>query len=191
MTLATWWRGDTLPELPSVPALHVEQSGNVQLLTQVSNQQTSAIVARMEAAHVAYVARLGETPVAYGWVALRQGGIDEFQLTFTVPGANRYLWDFVTLPAWRGRGVYPALLQAIITLESVKAERFWIMYEPNNYTSERGIQRAGFSRVADTACDGARIVGLFAPNTERAQAGAQLLGVPLLVDQVRGQYTVC
>lgn len=38
---------------------------------------------------------------------------------FAVPQADRYLWNFVTLPTYRGRGIYPRLLDAIVDAESV------------------------------------------------------------------------
>jgi hypothetical protein len=35
------------------------------------------------------------------------------------------------------------------------------------------------------------VIGLLAPDTERAQAGAQLLGVLMLDNAARSHYTVC
>jgi hypothetical protein len=64
-----------------------------------------------------------------------------------VDAAASYLWNFVTLPAFRGRGIYPRLLEAIIEAESVEAETFWIAYAPENHASAAGIHKAGFRTV--------------------------------------------
>ncbi len=58
--------------------------------------------------------------------------------------SDRALWDFVTFEAWRGRGIYPLLLQAILRTEQSEAERFWIGHRADNDASKRGILKAGF-----------------------------------------------
>mgnify|MGYP001359646024 CR=1 FL=1 len=117
--------------------------------------------------------------MGWGWVATREAEISELGLTIALPPGNRYLWDFVTRPAWRGRGIYPSLLQAIVAREG--ATRYWIGYDEGNLASARGVARAGFVRVGSVlrAGDG----GLaFAPDgpPERARAAARLLGLPVV-----------
>jgi GNAT superfamily N-acetyltransferase len=86
-------------------------------------------------------------PAAYGWSATGPAEIGGLALSFTVPPAERYLWDFVTLPAYRGRGLYPLLLQEILQRQMVEAEWFWIGHEPDNRASRSGILKAGFRLV--------------------------------------------
>jgi GNAT superfamily N-acetyltransferase len=57
------------------------------------------------------------------------------------------LWDFATLPAWRGRGIYPRLLQAVLAAEQGVAQRFWIGHTAENAASQHGIVKAGFQLV--------------------------------------------
>lgn len=71
-----------------------------------------------------------------------------------MPPSNRYLRDFATLPAWRGRGIYPRLLQAIVQQEVSDTSRFWILHQIANVASANGIRKAGFGLVAETCSVG-------------------------------------
>jgi hypothetical protein len=131
--------------------------------------------------HRAYVATLDGVPASYGWVATGDVSLGELDLTFTLPERERYLWDFGTLPAFRGKGMYPRLLGAIRMQEQAEADRLWIIYAPENLPSGVGIGRAGFETVADLSFTpegqaAVRPVGAFV----RARRAAQLLGLPIV-----------
>lgn len=176
MSLLTWWRTDTLPQLSLTTKLSVQPSENVELLATVARLHTEVVHARMAAQHIPYVAFFETLPVAYGWVAYRQASIGELRHAFRIPSGERYLWDFATLPPWRGRGIYPRLLQAIVTQEY--AERFWIIHVPENEASARGIRKAGFQPVGLLSFRADGRPGLAkSPMSIRAQTGAELLGV--------------
>ena len=49
-----------------------------------------------------------------------------------------------TRPAWRGRGIYPWLLQEAVLRLKAPGARIWILSEPDNPASRRGILKAGF-----------------------------------------------
>jgi hypothetical protein len=102
-------------------------------------------------------------------------------VSLVLPRGDRYLWDFATLPAWRGRGLYPHLLQGIIAAEAAEAARLWIIHAPENRASCRGIVKAGFAPVGELSFRADGSAG-FRPHDrpERARVGAALLGVPLL-----------
>ena len=72
-------------------------------------------------------------------------GVADVYWPITPP--NRGLWDFFTLDKWRGRGIYPHLLQAILRSEQSEAEKFWLGHRADNYPSKRGIEKAGFHLV--------------------------------------------
>ena len=80
--------------------------------------------------------------VGYGWVGTKVGHIGSADLHWRLGEQDRALWDFATLPEYRGRGVYPHLLQAIMQAEP--GERFWIGHQGQNNASQRGIVKAGF-----------------------------------------------
>jgi RimJ/RimL family protein N-acetyltransferase len=180
MALATWWRDDALPQLDSLPGLSVRLGQDIQQITLLTNLAEDEVRARLAARHRIYIAFLDDVPVSYGWVATLAASIGELELAFPIPDTDRYLWDFVTLPEWRGRGLYPRLLQAIIARESLEAERFWIIYAPENVASGAGIAKAGFRRVSELSFlreDG--IATVAAAEDERARIGTALLGVEL------------
>ena len=192
MALATWWRGDPLPELVPLTEFHATISQDISLLAELTKVDAGHIQERIAAANTPYVAYIGKEPVGYGWVANRTASIGELNLTFMLAPENRYLWDFVTLPMWRGRGVYPHLLQAILATQEQQGEHFWIIYAPENYASSTGIRKAGFVPVNELSFSvegGAGLVSLTFDS--RAQLGATLLGVPLLEGKEQNNLIPC
>ncbi len=141
-----WGRRDPRPALPPLPGFSAGVTDDARLVAELAQLDLAEVLARMQTGHRPYVARIAGVPVAYGWSATRQATIGEVGLRFAIPVGNRYLWDFATLRAWRGRGVYPQLLQAIVAHEA-GAERFWIGHVPANLASARGIVKAGFRSV--------------------------------------------
>lgn len=172
MPFATWWRGDPLPELPSLPGLTVRRSLNRALINQMTGLTRPAIEGRIKADNVFFAALLDREPAAYGWVALHEGRIDELAFRFAVPPGNAYLWDFETLPPWRGRGIYPRLLQGI-TAQLSGVDRFWIGYDARNSASARGIEKAGFVAVGDLTIVDGRATG-FEPSPGHADDDARM-----------------
>jgi hypothetical protein len=181
MALATWWRGDVLPTLAPLPGFHVEASRDEPLIAQVTGLDPAQVRERLIGGHQPYLAYIAAAPVGYGWLAQQTAEIGELGLRFTLPPAQRYLWDFATLPAWQGYGIYPRLLQAILTQQTLPVERVWIIYAPENTPSGAGMNKAGLLVAGQLSFDRDGRVGL-APlgTTERAPAGAALLGIPII-----------
>ncbi len=180
MALATWWHGDPLPDLPELPAFSAVRSTDVDLIARLAELSQQEVMSRFEDENRLYVAFIDQTPTAYGWVATKEGRASEIHLDFLLPQGNYYLWDFKTLPAWRGHSIYPHLLQAILKQEMQNAERFWILYAPQNIASAHGISRAGFQFVGDfiIAGDYIKAIDLY-DRSERALAGAAVLNVAI------------
>jgi GNAT superfamily N-acetyltransferase len=130
-----------------LPGMYVAEELSAGVMAALQSADRSMIEGRFAAGHRAYVARMGDEYAAWGWVATREAKIGELGLSFSVPEGERYLWNFVTRPAFRGRGIYPRLLQEIVRQESRTADRFWIVYAPENHASERAdgqvVVRAG------------------------------------------------
>jgi GNAT superfamily N-acetyltransferase len=142
-----WWSSDPLPLLPSRADVRVAPTHDAVLVADLAGLNPEEIVSRMEQANQAYVAYVRDQPIAYGWSAAKLGAIYELDLVFEIPPGNRYLWDFATLPEWRGCGVYPLLLQAIFAQEQRAAQRFWIGHTADNHASRHGILKAGFQTI--------------------------------------------
>jgi len=183
MALATWWTADPLPESTTIPGFRVTTTiGAVELAT-LNGISVDEVAARRSAGHRAYVGFIDGTPVTYGWLATREGDIGELGLRFDLPPGDRYLWDFATLPEWQGRGLYPQLLRAILAAESADADRFWIIHAPENLPSGAGMQKAGFTSIGRLSFDaGGRVALTTTGPADRAQAGAVVLGVPLVLE---------
>jgi GNAT superfamily N-acetyltransferase len=181
MALATWWSPDPLPDFPALPGLHVTLATDDRTLAALNRLPEAEVRARRDAGHRPYIGILHGEPVAYGWVATEEASIGELHLTVRLPLGNRYLWDFATLPSFQGRGVYPHLLRAILRREALEAERLWIIHAPENLPSAAGIGNAGLLPVGELSFTSDGGVGLRPLSSlERARAGADLLGVPLI-----------
>lgn len=88
--------------------------------------------------------------VSFGWVTYRNRVVGSVRLA-EAPG-RAFLYNFHTLEAYRGRGLYPALLLAmrsILGRESMN--EFIIDVNVRNSASARGIEKAGFTPAARVA----------------------------------------
>ncbi len=185
MALGTLWRGDTLPDLPPLQSFSVHISTDKVLISKMNDISLQEVDARMQNGNHAYIAFLEETPVAYGWVATQRAGVREIGLSFTLPPHNSYLWDFQTLPEWRGRGIYPHFLQEILRQEMHLVERFWILYKPGEIAAEKSIRKAGFLFVGELVLTQGHVSGITLINdSERAQIGADVLNLPVTTEEV-------
>lgn len=155
MPFAMLHRNDASPHLLPLAGFEVHQVWDAEFMARLQDRTIEKMTARFDAGHRAYVAWRNEEPAAWGWVATTSAQIGELGASFEIPRGERYLWNFVTLPAHRGLGIYPRLLQAIVRTESREAERFWIACAPENHASGGGIARAGFTRLAEMSFDAA------------------------------------
>jgi RimJ/RimL family protein N-acetyltransferase len=180
MALLTWWRSDPHPSLEPIEGFSARATRDMHLIAKLAHLPLEDVHTRLDVGHRPYVARLGSTPVAYDCVAGRQASIGELKHTVDLLPWDRYLWDFATVPAWRGRGVYPRLLQAILEQEYA-ANRFWIIHAPENRASARGIQKAGFQVVGELSFLPNGLVRLAASGRlHHVAIGAILFKIPLL-----------
>lgn len=97
-----------------------------------------------------YAAWVEGQMAAYGWVSFVEESIGELGLNLTLLPGEAYIWDCATLPAFRQKRLFSALLG--FTLKELRLEplcRVWIGADLDNAASQRAIDRAGFHRVAD------------------------------------------
>lgn len=193
MAFATWWRGDYRPAFAALPAFFAGPTEDITLLAQLAHLTRKEVKRRLNQGHRPYIAWLAGQPTAYGWIATQTAEIGELDLTINLSRSQRYLWDFATLPEWRGRGIYPRLLQTILDTESVAdAEHFWIIAAPENRASSTGIAKAGFTSIAHLSFQRAGQPGLMAlANGERLSAAAALLQVPVLQAELTMALSPC
>lgn len=182
MSFATFWSEDPLTPIPSLPGFSAGPALDWHELAEINHLSHAEVMSRLMNGHRPYVARMNGQPVAYGWLATSKISIGELEIQVDLPPEDRYLWDFATLPAWQGYGLYPRLLQAILEQEIQNAKRFWIIHAPENLPSGAGMSKAGFEFVGQLSFTFDGKVGLapYSDSTERARMGADLLKVPLI-----------
>lgn len=178
MSLAIRLASDPAPVLAPVADQIVRRVTDSAFMAALQQRSEAEILARFADGHRAYVAWRADTPAAWGWVATRTARIGEVDATFSVPERERYLWNFVTLPAHRGHGIYPRLLDAIVQSESAEADVFWIIYAPENHASGAGIRKAGFTTIADLSFDRAGRPAVHAHDGGHGTKAAAILGLP-------------
>lgn len=151
--IATRHRNDAAPMLDAFAGFSVRRETSAAVMAALQHRTEIDMGRRMWDEHRAYVASIDGEDVAFGWVATDTAMIGEIDSTFFIPKRERYLWNFVTLPGHRGKGLYPRLLDAIVQAEMADAERFWVAYAPENHASGSGIHKAGFATVAQISFD--------------------------------------
>lgn len=149
MPLAIRLASSPAPFLFAVPGFTARRVTDAAFMAALQQRDVTSIAARFADGHQAWVAELDGEPAAWGWMATRSASIGELNFSFTLPDRARYLWNFVTLPWARGRGVYPQLLDAMVRAESADADVFWIIHAPENHASGFGMIKAGFTAVAE------------------------------------------
>lgn len=169
---------DTPPVLEPLASLRVLRVEDPERMAALQSRSADEMRRRFEDGHRAYVAELGGVPAAWGWVATRSAVIGELAAAFEIPAGERYLWNFVTRPEYRGLGIYPRLLDAIVRAESPGADRFWVAYAPENRASGVGIRKAGFVAAAELSFDAAGRPAVRALRPGGGVEAARLLGLP-------------
>jgi GNAT superfamily N-acetyltransferase len=93
-----------------------------------------------------FTAEIGAEVVGYGWVSTAPEWIGELKLEIRPARGEAYIWNCVTLPAHRRKGVFGAVLRAIkAQLKGDGLSRVWIgsIDDP----AETAILGAGFVPV--------------------------------------------
>jgi ribosomal protein S18 acetylase RimI-like enzyme len=108
------------------------------------------VLERFATGSLCYVGWVNDAIATYGWVSVGKEWISELGLHIEMASDDVYIWDCATLPAYRGRGLYPALLRHIaLQLRAEGLHRVWIGADTENIASQKGFARAGFRPIAD------------------------------------------
>lgn len=106
------------------------------------------VIERLDAGRRCFVARVDGAIAAYGWASRGMERIGELERPFHMAAGEAYIWDCATLPPYRGKGLYSALLSYMVaTLREDGIERIWIGASVRNLPSVRGFASAGFQPV--------------------------------------------
>lgn len=143
------WALDTrdtpLPARPPAAQISEAQEADAPTLSWMMGVERDEVERRFAATNRCFVARVGSALAGYGWVSHGAERIGELERTLRMKPGEAYIWDCLTLPPYRGQGVYTALLNAITaTLRSEGGGRVWIGAALSNHPSLKGFARAGF-----------------------------------------------
>lgn len=120
------------------------------LASSTTSLTLTEIAGRLESGRQCYVALVDGQIAAYGWVSFVEEDIGELNLRIKLLPGESYIWDCATLPAFREKLLYSALLIHILReLHAQNICRAWIGADLENLPSQKGIARAGFHHVAD------------------------------------------
>lgn len=180
MSLYTLSRPEKSASLKMPAGLKIEESDDITLLAALGNTTVEDVTNRLANDHLAFVAYMNNKPAAFGWMARGKAKIGELNHEFVLPEGNRYLWNFRTLVEYRGRGIYPALLLYIMNNEESKSKRFWIIHAPENKSSLKGIEKAGFEYVGKLYAKSNGSINIeFTPTSKKYRELLDYMDIPL------------
>jgi ribosomal protein S18 acetylase RimI-like enzyme len=110
---------------------------------------------RLTAGHlVVYAVGSNGDVQSWGWVTAPPDGPQdapwEFGIRMRVMPGSGFLWDYVTMPDYRGRGLYNTLLRHAAEQCFVRgAKRAWGYADTGNTASRRGLIGAGYAGRAE------------------------------------------
>ncbi|HVQ76104.1 MAG TPA: GNAT family N-acetyltransferase [Candidatus Binatia bacterium] len=101
---------------------------------------------RLQEGEACAVARHGADAIAYCWLTWEPVWVEEVRRVLVPAPDEVYAYDAFTVPDWRGRALFPALLSRLH--EFARAEgrsRAMVFALDRNVASRRAIEHAGFS----------------------------------------------
>ena len=106
---------------------------------------------RLDAGGIAALALLSDNTIAgYGWVSFDAARVYELRVEIWLPRQHAYIWDCETLPPYRGRHIFPALLRYLLEeLRHRQISQVWAAVAPGNNASLHSFARASFRLVAE------------------------------------------
>jgi ribosomal protein S18 acetylase RimI-like enzyme len=134
------------PEAAESPAVWAEatavQASELSVAMGCSDRQVEE---RLERGARCFTASIDGELAAYGWVTPGSERIGELERLINLGSDEAYIWDCVTLPGYRRRGLYSGLLRRMVAALSEEAfRRIWIGASLSNRPSHRGFLNAGF-----------------------------------------------
>lgn len=143
------------PPCPARVEVTFREVGTADLptLTAAMNLPTPAVIQqRLESGRRCFALWVGDQIASYGWVTHGVESVGELERRFNLHDDEAYIWDCGTLPDWRQKRCYSALLSGIIyQLHREGVARIWIGAGRPNKASIQGFANAGFRPVIE--CD--------------------------------------
>ncbi len=126
----------------------IEDIQKFRRLKEFQGKRILRVEERFRADHVCFVAEKGEKIVSYAWIAFREAYVDAIEREIHIDPYSAYLYNEYTDPAYRGRGIMPAVL--IETFRYLSQKRFKEEYSVaylHNFPAMRVHSKLGARRM--------------------------------------------
>ena len=148
------WSGDSIPELAAKCPLEIRVGGDANLNLIASfhgyteeSHQIAGLKERFEKGDKPYLVFCGRVLAHVAWVCRRnEVEMEEIWASLKFKNRQAYIMDCKTFFTFRGKNIYPVVLQRILRdLSGEDVEKVFIGCNPSNTASIKGIKKAGFA----------------------------------------------
>lgn len=147
----------TAPEPPDLGTLSVRRAtldDATRFARDIGTCDAVGFRARLSTTTRCYLAIEEERILHSSWCARGATWTEELQTYLAPPPDAAYVYESMTIPEARGRGIYPIVLRAISAdLHGEGIGWMWIGVEETNEASVRAIRKAGFDDAYSIAFD--------------------------------------
>lgn len=120
--------------------------GSAQAIVEVMGAEGDLVAMRLARGCRCFGAWIGPEVVAYGWLSARVEWIGELQRAITPGLGEAYIWNCVTVPGHRRKGIFGAVVASIVAQARTEGlVRVWIGSVVNS--AERAVTQVGFAPV--------------------------------------------
>lgn len=91
--------------------VRLAKSDDIRRLQRLAKFNDGEAQQRLNAGHLCFVALNGGNLANYTWVCFHEGYIDELETKIRVSPGSAYRYDVFTLPAYRGKGIFPSVFE--------------------------------------------------------------------------------
>ncbi len=107
-----------------------------------------ALAKRFELGRQCFAAWVDDSVAAYAWLTRGAEWIGEFERRLEVAEGEAYIWDCATVPAYRRRRLFSALISHVADeLSREGLQRLWIISRMDAAPVNRAVERAGYTRI--------------------------------------------
>jgi hypothetical protein len=109
------------------------------------HEHATTYMKRFRRSHECLCITLEGLPAHLSWIARDTLRIDELAVTWNMPVSTRCIYDVVTLPGYRSRGLFRSSLRFLnVEMRKRGAADLWIYVSPENGASIAAIESEGY-----------------------------------------------
>ena len=126
--------------------VRLAKSEDIRRLQRLAKFNDGMAQQRLNAGHLCFVALNSGSLANYAWFCFHEGYIDELETKIRVTPGSVYRYDVFTLPAYRGRGIFPsAFEESSKYLSQNDIKEMYGLVDSNNSPMLRVYEKAGIA----------------------------------------------